>query len=267
MADLTSILSDEGDKPADVPVVETVEAPEQTQEPAAEATGEQAAATPAETQETNDSAKVPLAALMAERAKRQELEAQWREYQSNQAKAAPQQQAALEEAPNPANYTDTVKYLEDVAEFKADQKLKQWQRDQARANEEKQQQEKHTALVRAQENTIEAGRSEFTDFDASINQGLAPFLNPVLHQAIVSTKEGHKVAYFLSKNPAEAARISQLEPMEMLVELGALRSRATVAPKPVIPRTLTQERDTRGQFSNGAAWDGPTPLDALFARK
>ena len=85
-----------------------------------------------------------------------------------------------------------------------------------------------------------------------------------MREAIGESELGDDVAYWLGKNPAEAARIAQLSERQMVRELTKLEGKLT-APKPTpIPRTLTTERDSRGQFAQ--RYDGPTPLDAIFAR-
>lgn len=267
MNDLQSVLGDEGERAEDV----QAERPGQTEQ--AQTTGEEAA-TPAEKPEPQqDTARGLQAGIVAERQRRQAVEAEaaaMRE-ELQRLRNQPQAQQAGADRPNPANFTDTETYLEALADYKAGERLNAEfaRRDQeatARRDEEAARQ-KHTALQTAMDSAVTAGRAEFADFDEVINSGLAPHLNPVLHQALVSTPGGHKVAHYLGKNPAEAARISQLEPMAMLIELGALRASATATAKPVIPQTLTHTRDARGQFAQAAGYDGPTPLDAVLRRK
>lgn len=262
MSDLASLFSDEGQVPADVPAVETAATPEPVQEPAAEATGE-TAATPAEApQETNDSAKGLQAALMAERRKRQELEAQMRQHHQQ----APQKPA--EGAPDPAAYQDNPQeYWRLLARHEARAELKAAVEQAQQQQAQQQEQERVSATMDRLNAAVAIGQGKYKDFDAVINGGLSPFLSDALREEIAESDNGADVAYWLGKNPAEAQRLSTLSPRALAREVVKLEAKAIAPPKPAIPQTLTQVRDSRGQYANAAAYDGPTPLDAVLGRK
>jgi hypothetical protein len=267
MGDLSEFL---GSEPAPVEQPEAEQPQQEAQQ--VEATGDEVAAAPAEAKEDpiETHRKGLETAVVAERRKRQEaeqraaaIEAQLQQFMQQQ---QPREAKPDEGAPNPDNFQDNPQeYWRQLARYEARQELKA---DKERFEAERQQQAesaKQQKFMEAASNAVKAGQQEFDDFDAVVNQGLAPFLSPVLQQALVMTSNGHKVAYYLGKNPLEAARISQLDPMTMLIELGELRTKAIANPKPSIPRTLTTARDARGQFAQ-QAFDGPTPLDAILSR-
>lgn len=248
------------------------QAPAVVQEPVEQATGEEVAAAPAEPQEDQIERhrKGLEAAAVAERGKRQaaEARAQVLEERIRQFEAQQQAPAATQGEPDPQDprYQDNPQaYWGDLATYKADQAYER----RERANQERQQQEQTNRAQAAFKERIDAvvsdGKAKYGDFDAVINAGLGPFLNPTMQQAIALGENGQDVAYWLGKNPAEAARISQLPPMLMVLELGRVSAKATApAPSP-IPRTLTDVRNAQGQFA--PRQDGPTPLDAVLSRK
>lgn len=255
---LQSALSDESENQ---PQTEA-QAPEAEQ---VEATGEQTAATPAETQEPqqDEPTKGLQAALIAERRKRQELEA-W--IRSQQQVAPRQEQQASEGVPDPANYHgNEQQYWRDLARHEARQELLGLQ-EQARRhaetvalNERVAKQQERMAQV------VTAGQSKYRDFDAVINGGLAPFLSDSLREELGASEQAEDVAYFLGKNPGEAARLAQLDPRSLAREIVRLEQKVRKPEMPAIPQTLTQARDSRGRFD--APYDGPTPLDAVLGRK
>ena len=255
---LQSALSDESqEQPAEV---------QQEQQPVAEATGEQTAATPAETQEQqqDEPTKGLQAALIAERRKRQELEAWIRSQQAAPRQEPPQAQG--NDAPDPANYHgNEQQYWRDLARYEARQELLQFQ-EQARKQHEMAALNERVAKQQARmAEVVTAGQSKYRDFDAVINSGLAPFLSETLRDELGASDQGEDVAYYLGKNPQEAARLSQLDPRSLAREIVRLEQKVSKPVNPVIPQTLTQVRDSRGRFE--APYDGPTPLDAILGRK
>lgn len=254
---LQSALSDESQEQ---PQAEA-QAPE-----AVEATGEQTAATPAETQEQqqDEPTKGLQAALIAERRKRQELEAWIRSQQAAPRQEPPQAQG--NDAPDPANYHgNEQQYWRDLARYEARQELLQFQ-EQARKQHEMAALNERVAKQQARmAEVVTAGQSKYRDFDAVINGGLAPFLSETLRDELGASDQAEDIAYFLGKNPQEAARLSQLDARSLAREIVRLEQKVSKPVNPVIPQTLTQVRDSRGRFE--APYDGPTPLDAILGRK
>lgn len=263
MENLASILGDEG-KPVVESVAVEAQEPIQSEAPTAEPTGEESA-TPAETrQETDDSAKGLQAALIAERRKRQQLEAefqQWRQQQQPQ----PKQDDA---APDPAAFENNPQeYWRQLARYEARQELAAAVQQAQQAQQQQQENERIASVKQRLDAAVTIGQQKYRDFDAVINGGLAPFLNDAMREEIAASDVGHEVAYWLGKNPGEAARIAALDARALAREVVKLEAKVTAAPKPVLPQTLTNVRDSRGQFASANAYDGPTPLDAVLGRK
>lgn len=261
--DLNSILSDEGQQPDQQPAPEVV--PEQVQD---EATGVDSGTPPPPQEDAIETHRKGLeTAVVAERRKRQEaeqraqaLEAKIAEYTKTQ---QPQQQQ--DGPPDPNQFQENPQeYWRQLARFEAREEMKAEKARQEQDAQARKQQEQIASFQTAAQKAVDAGKAEFTDFDAVVNSGLAPFMTPVMQQALVFTPNGHKVAYYLGKNPGEAARIAQMDPPSMLMELGELRAKVAAPKRVELPQTLTQERNAQGRFV--PADDIPT-LEAIFARK
>lgn len=259
---LDSVLSEQG-----APEQAAEQPPEVVEQQADEPTGEQASAPPAPPADDpiETHRKGLETAVVAERRKRQEAEARAQALEQRLQEYAKPAPAVEEGAPDPAQYQDNPQeYWAKLARFEARQELK-LEREKQRAEAERAAQQKRQGeFVEAAAKAVDAGRAEFTDFDAVVNNGLAPFMNQALQAALVSSPNGHKLAYHLGKNPAEAARLAQMPPHLMFMELGELRGKVQGQQKPSIPQTLTQARDTRGQFK--PTFDGPTPLSSILGR-
>lgn len=263
---LDSVMSEQAAEPQE-------QAPEAVQEPVEQATGEEVAATPAEQHDDpmERHRKGLEAAAVAERTKRQAAEARAQALEDRIRQIEAKATAIVEDRggepdPQDPRYQENPQaYWRDLARYETRQELKQ-QAEAEKAN--RQQEEQHRAQTAFKERidaVVNEGRAKYGDFDAVINAGLGAFLNPTMQQAIALGENGQDVAYWLGKNPAEAARISQLPPMLMVLELGRVSAKATApAPSP-IPRTLTDVRNAQGQFA--PRQDGPTPLDAVLSRK
>ena len=185
--------------------------------------------------------------------------------QWQQPKTEPKQDAG---APDPAAYEgNPQQYWRDLARYEARQELQAAVAEAQQAQKQAQENERITAVQQRLNDTVAKGQVKYRDFDAVINGSLAPFLTDALREEIGHSEAGHEVAYWLGKNPAEAQRLSALDARSLAREIVKLEGKVVAPPKPVLPQTLTQVRDSRGQFANAPAYDGPTPLDAVLSRK
>lgn len=85
-----------------------------------------------------------------------------------------------------------------------------------------------------------AGKSEFSDFDEAVrNLGMVGALgengNPAFLEIVTEMPEGHKVLHHLGKNLDDAARLVNLPPTKLAVELARLESTLNqpATPKPI----------------------------------
>lgn len=237
---------------------------EAPQELEAQDTGEQAPAPPAEPQREDPEEgkrKGLEAALIAERRRRQQLEEQFAQLQQQ---AQPKQ--SENGPPDPNSYQDNPQaYWEAVAEYKAEQVLErkiQESRKQAQLQAHRREMEERD---RRMNDVVTNGQLKYADFDPVINTGLGPFLTPELGNKLADADAGHDLAYWLGKNPGEAARVSKLTGDALVRALTRIEYQITAQPKPSIPATLTTTRDARGQFAG--VQTGPTTLHDILGIK
>jgi hypothetical protein len=271
---LSSILSDEPSDTGEVTEqpVET-QAP-QVEEPKAEDTGEVTGAPPEPQKEDNlEKARKGLeAAAKAERERRQAAEAraeaaerraQALEQQYRQPPQPPQQQQP-DADPKPAR-----------AQFESEDDwldARDAWRDRRREREatiQKAQREAEDMYVKTE--SIYAQAQALEGFNRAAFDAL-PLTKPMV-EALIDSDHAPALMQFMSANPAEVARIGELPTARQIKEIARIEDRLSAAPKveptpkekPVLPETLTQARNAKGQYE--PAYSGPTPLDAVLATK
>lgn len=168
---------------------------------------------------------------------------------------APRQPEAEQEpvAPARANYGDDdswqaalIAYAEQKAMFAARREVAstiQAERENARQQELARQQQ---AVQDAYKERVKKVSSEIPDYQAVAERADVQVSIPMAH-AILMSEEGPKLQYYFGQNPEEAKRISGLNPVQQLVEIGRLEAKlakpaepkATVsaAPKPPTPHS------------------------------
>lgn len=151
-------------------------------------------------------------------------------------KAEPKVEAQGE--PKLDQYQTYEEYVAALADYRADQKIRQWEEGRQRAEAEKQQQ----AVVEQFQSRAQAFRAQRPDFDSvAFNPDLP--ITDAMAEAINVADNGPELLYNLGKNPSEAARIAALPPLMAAVELGKFAVRMSMpqprnqtgAPPPVRP--------------------------------
>lgn len=153
--------------------------------------------------------------------------------------------SSQEGKPNPEHIESHADFIEAVADWKADQKLKERDDAAARArleNENKQIVKSYHDRVK----TFAEKKSDFAEVLESVDD--IPASVTVQH-IILNSDNGPELAYELAKNPDELRRISELPPIEAARAIGRLESKLasnsseekteikklTKAPKPLEP--------------------------------
>lgn len=246
------------------------ETPDQQEAEAVESTGEKqeqeaapdVSATPVETPEQRR-AKGQEAAIVAERRRRQELEQELQQLRSQ----LPKQETRTSDFPQREQFQSDEHFFQAVIEHQAEQRFQEKLSQHEAQQQQKAEQEQLLAAQKVADQRVEKGRAKYPDFDAVVNEGLAPFLTPSLHQLIITSDVGEDLAHFLGTTPSEAARIADMPERQMIREVTLLevklKSEAS-KPAPTIPQTLTQARNAAGRFEQPQS--EPTPLDAILAR-
>lgn len=143
------------------------------------------------------------------------------------ASAAEARARALEaaQAPKPENYDDPAEYQAAVTKHAVQQ---------ARAEDlrtEAQDAAAEAANVRAAAwgEKVAAVADRFPDFDKVAGDPNLP-ITSAMAELITENENGPAIAYYLGKNPQEAARIARLSPAQQGVEIGRIEGRVTLPP-------------------------------------
>lgn len=104
---------------------------------------------------------------------------------------------------------------------------------------------------------------KYPDFVAALAKSENQF-TPVMVEAIQTSGYGAEIAYFLAKNPVEAKRICELNPVQTMLEIGRLETRFTKAPPKI---KSGAEKVPLSIGASGAALNKPVTLADLAATK
>lgn len=127
---------------------------------------------------------------------------------------------------------DQEAFADALTDWKLEQRDAQAQQQYTQRQEKTKQETFAQTFEEKRVSTLTAGKEKFTDFEEVLNSFAPGVMHLNLAAAVLETSAPADVTYYLGKNPAEAARISKLDPFRMALELGRLESRAIVATPP-----------------------------------
>lgn len=153
-----------------------------------------------------------------------------------------------------ATYGD---YVEDLADWKVEQ------REQARTHAEagsRAQQAQHEALT-AYEATVATAKTRHADFDEVVTRPLPAPLTPTMQNAILASAIGADLAYHLATHPEEYTRIRALPVGLALMAMGRLEAQLTaaLAPPAAPPPTNTPPPPPMAPVGGSASAATPDP--------
>ena len=153
---------------------------------------------------------------------------QEREYWRNEAlRTAPAKETpkvtASEGAPSENDFKTHAEFVAATAKYYAKEALKESQSTQS-AEQVKAQAAKAQQEFKARQ---EAFKAATPDFDEVIADADEIQVSNALISEIVESEHGPELQYYLAKNPAEAARLSELKPLALAREVGKIESRFT----------------------------------------
>src|SRR5271166_324092 len=192
----------------------------------------------------------------------QQLEAQLREAQALADQSAAEAKLARDalaritppvptERPRAESYQTPAEYDEAVISWAKAEGMKEATQQRAQVAQTQAEQ----AILRTWEQRKAAAMETMPDWETVVTAENLPIPLPVA-RAIVRSEDGPQVAYYLGKNPDEAARIAKLDPEQQIYEVGRIigerpwqRNARTVskAPAPIAP--LGGSRQRAGQVS------------------
>lgn len=128
----------------------------------------------------------------------------------------------------------TDKYHEDLADFKAAEKVREFQASQAQAAQQSRIQEANRQIAETWTQQVTKAREVHEDFDTVVGDGKQIGLTPVMHSFILSSPLAAEMTYRLASDLPEAHRIAQLNPADCVRALVKLEL-AIEPPKETTP--------------------------------
>ena len=170
-----------------------------------------------------------------EREAREALETRLKELE---AKVNPPAQAEdeLGEEPKPEQFSDMFEYARALAEFTADKKLMERDKEE-KARQAKAEQE---AKFQAWADRVNAAKNELPDFDDMVQSSDVRVSDPV-RDAIIESEHGPKILYWLAENTDFAKKLADMSVVSAVREIGKIEARFDKAekpePKPVVGKS------------------------------
>ena len=145
--------------------------------------------------------------------------------------AQPAQQAQQpSQAPKLEQYNSIEEYLDALADHKASQKFDHLAKEREAKESQTRQQQEVAKLHESYTKQTEQARQAYGDFDDVVQDPDLP-ISQAMAEAIMRSTNGADVAYYLGKNPDQAARIASLDPFSAAVEIGRIAA-TIVRPQP-----------------------------------
>ena len=164
-----------------------------------------------------------------------------RSQQPQQAQPA-QQAQQTSQAPKLEQYNSIEEYLDALADHKASQKFDHLAKEREAKESQTRQQQEVAKLHEGYTKQTEQARQAYEDFDDVVQDPDLP-ISQAMAEAIMRSSNGADVAYYLGKNPDQAARIASLDPFSAAVEIGRIAAtvgrpqprKTSNAPPPIQP--------------------------------
>lgn len=142
--------------------------------------------------------------------------------------------------PQRENFDSLEEYLEARADWKVEQKLSEREAKAAESERQREAKAREAELDRTWAERARKAQERYSDFADVVTHNEDLTISPAMAAAIKVTENGVDLAYHLGKNPKEAARIAELDPVSQVYELGQLAARlqtkpVSKAPPPVEP--------------------------------
>lgn len=225
--------------------VEQPEQPEQPQEP------EQPEQEPEHKPGKNLQRRIDK--LTRERYDAQREAAYWRGLAEGKQPPAPKEDAAIER-PDPSQFTDQAQYFEALADWKADQKVRQALSEREKQEQQQSKQHQQAEAIATYQKRAQEFSQESPDFLDVIESADDVPMSDAMQELILGSEEGPRIAYYLAQNPDTAYRLSQMQPIQAAREFGRIEAQVTAKPAPApkpssAPKPITPTRGSGGQFT------------------
>jgi len=189
-----------------------------------------------------------------EREARESLEAKVAELER---RSQPQQRVeTLDEEPKPEQFNDAFEYARALAEYSAEQALK----NRDRVELEKKYQAEHDKLIEVWNDRLETTKKELPDYQDMIESSDV-MVSDQVRDALLESDAGPRILYHLAENPDYAEKLSKMTVISALREIGKLEARfEKTETKPVTrskaPAPINPLRATGGSMDTSVGSDG-----------
>ena len=178
------------------------------------------------------------------------------------AQATPAEQPDTQR-PDPSQFDDYDKYVDALTDYKTDQKLAQWKREEAQKSQDASVQEKDAKLRQ----NIDKGYEKYEDFeDVAMDPGVP--ITPMIADILSESEIPADVAYYLGKNRPEAVKISRMTPIAAAREIAKIEVKLSAEPPPETPpnKQTTTAPAPINPISSGSATPGK-PLEDMSMKE
>lgn len=189
-----------------------------------------------------------------EREARESLEAKVAELER---RTQPQQRVeASDEEPKPEQFNDAFEYARALAEYSAEQALK----NRDRVELEKKYQAEHDKLIEVWNDRLETTKKELPDYTDMIESSDV-MVSDQVRDALLESDAGPRILYHLAENPDYAEKLSKMTVISALREIGKLEAKfEKTETKPVVrskaPAPINPLRATGGSMDTTIGSDG-----------
>ena len=156
-----------------------------------------------------------------EREARESLEARLKELE---AKVSPQPAQAeadeIGEEPKPEQFSDMYEYAKALAEYTADKKLMERDREEKARKAAAEQEQKFKAWA----DRVNAAKNDLPDFDDMVQSSDVRVSDPV-RDAIIESEHGPQILYYLAENSEFAKKLADMSVVSAVREIGKIEAR------------------------------------------
>jgi hypothetical protein len=153
------------------------------------------------------------------------------ETESGTASPAPADGSASKPKPKAEDFSTYDEYTEGLANWTYDQREAVRMKADT-ATKAKERVESETAAWNANKATAIAADEALEDFDEVVGNASIP-TSPDIYEAIVTSKQGPQIAYYLAQHPEECAALEQMPSVAAIRAIGQLEAKLTPVVKPV----------------------------------
>lgn len=155
-----------------------------------------------------------------EREARESLEARLKELEAKVSPPAQAESDELGEEPKPEQFSDMYEYAKALAEYTADRKLMERDKEEKARKAAAEQEQKFKAWA----DRVNAAKNDLPDFDDMVQSSDVRVSDPV-RDAIIESEHGPQILYYLAENSEFAKKLADMSVVSAVREIGKVEAR------------------------------------------